>query len=213
MNTYTYVSEPSFLMENHLYLKSSQPNNFTLLNFKLNIHFLTKWNLHGPHTGQVVGATANPSPSGLKPMVDVISFMGRKNLFLRWRRVRTRFCATFSLVRNLSNHFRRSMLNLNSFLGTDPGGHMYISEYAHLLHLPPLWKPQHRANHNRARITKWRRRKILAGGDRRSREEKRETVGTPQWDFNGSRRMRTQGIDIHGQGPCPWRRLNEAWDV
>jgi len=53
-------------------------------------------------------------------MVDVISFMGRKNLFLRRRRVRNRFCATTSLVRNLSNHFRRPMLNLNSFLGTDP---------------------------------------------------------------------------------------------
>jgi len=52
--------------------------------------------------------------------VDVISFMGRKNLFLRRRRVRNRFCANISLVRNLSNHFRRPMLNLNSFLGTDP---------------------------------------------------------------------------------------------
>ena len=54
-------------------------------------------------------------------MVDVISFMGRKNLFLRRRRVRNRFCATISLVRNLSNHFKRPMLNLNSFLGMDPG--------------------------------------------------------------------------------------------
>jgi len=58
--------------------------------------------------------------TGLKPMVDVISFMGRKNLFLRRRRVRNRFFATISLVRNLSNHFRLPMLNLNSFLGTDP---------------------------------------------------------------------------------------------
>jgi len=59
------------------------------------------------------------SASGLKPMVDVISFMGRKNLFLR-RRLRNRFCASISLVRNLSNHFRRPMLHLSSFLGTDP---------------------------------------------------------------------------------------------
>ena len=55
--------------------------------------------------------------SGRKPMIDVISFMGRKNLFLRRRRVRNRFCATISLVRNLSNHFTLPMLNLNSFLG------------------------------------------------------------------------------------------------
>jgi len=54
-------------------------------------------------------------------MVDVISFMGRKNLFLRRRRLRNRFCATISLVRNLSNHFKRPMLHLNSFLGTAPG--------------------------------------------------------------------------------------------
>ena len=62
-----------------------------------------------------------PEP-GLKPMIDVFSIMGRKNLFLRRRRVRNRFCATISLVRNLSNHFKRPMLNLNSFLGTAPGG-------------------------------------------------------------------------------------------
>jgi len=53
-------------------------------------------------------------------MVDVISFMGRKNPFLRRRRVRNRFCAAISLVRNLSNHFKRPMLDLNSFLGMDP---------------------------------------------------------------------------------------------
>jgi len=34
--------------------------------------------------------------SGLKPMVDVISLMGRKNLCLRRRRLRNRFCATIS---------------------------------------------------------------------------------------------------------------------
>jgi hypothetical protein len=56
----------------------------------------------------------------LKPMVDVISFMGRKNLFLRRWRVGNRFYATVSLVRNLSNHFGRPMLYLNSFLGTAP---------------------------------------------------------------------------------------------
>jgi len=62
----------------------------------------------------------NCQPPGLKPMVDVISFMERKNQFLRRRRLRNLFCAKISLVRNLSNLFRRPMLHLNSFMGTVP---------------------------------------------------------------------------------------------
>jgi len=45
---------------------------------------------------------------------------GRKNLFFRRRRRRNRFCATISLVRNLSNHFRRPMPHLNSSMGMTP---------------------------------------------------------------------------------------------
>jgi len=46
----------------------------------------------------------NPPP---KSMVDVISLVRRTNLLLRRRRLRNRFCATISLVRNLSNHLWR----------------------------------------------------------------------------------------------------------
>ena len=79
------------------------------------------WSLSGMFT-----AVCIHMKPGLKPMVDVISFMGRKNLFLRRRRVRNRFCATISLVRNLSNHFRRPMLHLNSLMGTAPGHYCAI---------------------------------------------------------------------------------------
>jgi len=63
--------------------------------------------------------------TGLKPMVDVISFMGLKTCFyiaVDW------FCATISLVRDLSNHFRRPILNLNSFFGTAPESTLLVTK-------------------------------------------------------------------------------------
>jgi len=60
------------------------------------------------------GDNALPVVPAFEPMVDVIAFMERKNLFLRRRRIRNRFCATISLVKNLSNHFRRPMLHFQA---------------------------------------------------------------------------------------------------
>ena len=63
--------------------------------------------------------------TGHGPIVPSHLLLESKNLYLRRRRLINRFCATISLVRNLSNHSRHPMLNLNSFLGTAPANFHY----------------------------------------------------------------------------------------
>ena len=60
---------------------------------------------------------------GLKPMIDVVSFMGRKNPFLRRRRLRNRFVRSSHWSETCLNHFRRPMLHLKSFMGTASESH------------------------------------------------------------------------------------------